>query len=146
MLIEIYALMFVAAVTFTAISWAQRELWDMKNVLFPFFASFIFLGLAIGSGNVQYDHCKAPTDYINNSDSNISKYYYSPGQANGSVRYDSPFACTTVDVEQTPMIYFNGAFGLFMLVYAIILLLDLHLNADYIAGAGQEEIQKQEGR
>lgn len=144
MLIEIYALMFIAGVIFTAISWMQRELWGMKNVLFPFFASFMFLGLAIGSSNVQYDHCDTPVDYINQSNADKDKYYYSTGQENGSIRYDSPFACTTVDVEQTPLIYFNGALGLFMLVYAVILTLDVHLNAQYIQGAGQEELQKQE--
>lgn len=144
MLIEIYVIMFLAAVGFTAVSWMQRELWDMKNVLFPFFASFMFLGLAIGSGNVEYDHCEAPIDYINKTDANEDKYYYSGGQATGELRYQAPFECTTFQVEQTPMIYFNGALGVFMLIYSIILLLDVHLNAQYIQGAGQEEMEKQE--
>lgn len=144
MLIEIYSMLWITGIAFSAISWMYFDVLNSKNILFAFFGSFMILATAIGAADVEYQHCQTPTNYINNSDSNISEYYYSTGQEQGSERYESPFNCTTFSVEQTPMIIFNGLLGVFQFAYAVIMLLDGTLNAQAIGGAGREEQRKQE--
>lgn len=144
MLIELYILLWVGGLAFSAISWSYFDLVGKKNILFAFFGSFMLLATAVGSANVEYQHCDTPVSYTENNTDNTT-YFYSNGVSQGAERYGSPFECTTFEVEQTPMIYFNGALGILQFLYAVIMLLDSTLNAQAIGGAGREELEKQSG-
>lgn len=133
MLIDIYLALMGIASLFAVASFVQYSVSSLSgqvrnNVFLAWFAAVMFLSLSLASANIQYQHCAAPvasTNLTQSTNGNVTDYSYFNGQANGAERFDTPFQCTTFDVEQTGMIYLNGGIGLLMLVFAIINTIEL---------------------
>jgi len=129
MLIEIYLALLGVASLFAVIASLQYTISSTQgrvkvNVFLSWFSAIMFLVLSLSSGNVQYQHCDTPVDYVNTSQQNISNNSYVISGDQG-MKYAAPFTCTTYSVEQVGLIWLFGGVGVIMLLFAIINTIEL---------------------